>query len=1554
MLSNLILKRKTLLSMLFIGLCLLGYISYRQLPVELLPAAELPFLVVQVNSVQELSPEYMEKQAIIPVEGAIGTLEDIEKIESYAYRRRGVIFIYYTQSANIKYAYLKLQQKVDAVKADLDDEFLINVFKIDTEQISNMFMDLQVRGTGGVDRIRHIVDEKIAMDLQNIDGIANVQISGGREQSVEIILDQQACQAHHITAGQIRTIVAQYGGSKEFLGHVHEKDKQYFVNLVTEYVDVQELENIVIKQDGPVLLKHVAEVYQGVKEETSISRVNGKETVTIQLIRDSQANLIALSHETRQVIADLNQKIVSGGVEIVIQNDAAEEMERNIDLIKQLALVGGLLAIVILWYFLRHFQLVIVIALAIPISILTAMNFFYAAGITINSLTLVGAALAIGMLLDNSIVVLENIYRLYSSKEDSDKAVVRGTKEVWRSIFAATFTTIAIFLPFLFASNFFVKLIGKQIGVSIISTLLVSLVVALLLIPAFTHRFLTSRLSVRSVNFNIVSQKNRLLQIYTLLLKSTMRFPVRTIVAGVVLFFVSLIICMALSINVSQEVETEDFRLYVTMQRGATLSATDKVVADVEEKLSDLEEKQDVVTQIFEEDAIITIKLKEDFEAVKNRDLAEVKGEIKKRIKNIRSAQISFDQPMASERFRGGGRRNPGADFMNILGIGSQKEKIVIKGRNFRLMKNIAEDFQYYLEDLATIDRVSLDVADDRPEIHLLLDNQILSHYDIPLMSIASELSGFESEFSSGMTFKSGTREYDIVIRNSNLEEKQIDDLRDLQIRSNTSSIYPLDQLSRIIYSSGISRINRVNQEKQIEVTFTFLNEVNNSKRLLKAARSELDQLISQVEIPAGIAVEIVQEETDLTEYKFLFLAAFIFIYMILASVFESFLIPLVMMFAIPLAVIGSLWAIILTGNSLLNANTLTGFLILLGVVVNNGIILIDYTRILRRRGFSVGRALIAAGQTRVRPILITTITTIVALIPLAMGKAEYVVRIGAPFAITVIGGLAVGMLFTLVFIPTTYIGLETALAWFKKLNRKIKMIQMCLLVAGTVLIYQTVDSLVWQLANGMLLIFVIPGATYFIMTSLRRANVKWISADEPLTIKLKYVVKIYDDSSRFVREWHKKDRQSARTGEDINKFSLKNLTWQLPVFAYLTYFSYFYLENGLWLFLLSHIVYLFGFFILNLLLSVFQYAKWQKWIYKIYVGGVPLIHLILFYIRWEKIVTVVFIAVFWGTLLAVYTTSNRIHNQNINIVRIKGRFVSLRKLFYRFVMMIPVIGKKKKPFRALDGVSMEIGSGMFGLLGPNGAGKTTLMRIISGILEQSRGTIKINDIDLKEKREELQGLIGYLPQEFGSYENMTAYEFLDYQAMLKNILDPDERLKTVEAALSSVHLDDHRNSKIGSFSGGMKQRIGIAQTLLHLPRIMVVDEPTAGLDPRERIRFRNLLVDLSKDRIVIFSTHIIEDISSSCDKVAVLNKGKLCFLGAPGQMVAATRGYVWQSHLLPDEFENVRHKLWLVHHVLIGDSIRIRFLAEKSILSDAVQVRPTLEDAYLWLLGRD
>ena len=564
--------------MLFLGLTVLGYVSYKKLSVELFPNAQLPTLIVQVATPLEMDPSYIETQAIIPIEGAVGTLEGIEKIESNISSRSGTIIIYYNQNADLKYANLKLQEKIDAVKSSIPPEFIINVIKIDLEKLTNQFMELQVRGEGGIDRVRNIADREIKPELENINGIAGVQVYGGKENSIEIRLNEKASKANDITINQIRNLLNNNRANKTFAGKVYDGSNVLFVNVSSEYTDVKEIGNIIVKTNGPVLLRDVSEIFFGVKEQSSYSRVNGLDAVTVTLVNDNQANLIDLSHAALAQVKELNKKLASSGVEIVVRNNNAEIMEKNINEIINLAITGGLLAVLILWFFLKNIRLVTIIAISIPVSVYAAFNFFYAFDISINSLTLVGMALAIGMLVDNSVVVLENIYRLAGQGKDHETAVKQGTTEVWRSIFAGTLTTVIVFLPFIFSNNFLIKMIGKNIGVSIISTLVISLIVALLFIPMATYFLLTRSSKSDSQIFKKLSIHNRLIQGYHLVLKASMRNPASTIIGTLVIFFAALLISIALSITSAQQVETPNFKLTVTLPARTTLQKTEAVV----------------------------------------------------------------------------------------------------------------------------------------------------------------------------------------------------------------------------------------------------------------------------------------------------------------------------------------------------------------------------------------------------------------------------------------------------------------------------------------------------------------------------------------------------------------------------------------------------------------------------------------------------------------------------------------------------------------------------------------------------------------------------------------------------------------------------------------------------------------------------------------------------------------------------------------------------------------------------------------------------------------
>ncbi|QGY44551.1 ATP-binding cassette domain-containing protein [Maribellus comscasis] len=1567
-----IISRKIFITMLFTGLTLLGYVSYQRLEVELMPNAELPMLFVSINSRVEVDPNYMENQAVIPIEGAIGTMEGIESMESSLNNRTASIQVNFKQNVNFKYTFLKLQEKIQQVTDNLDENFIVTVNRVDLESLSNQFMEVQIRGSGGTDRIRNIVDEEITAEMENIDGVASVTVYGGKEKSIEVTYDAGACEAYDITPSQIQRAISESSTARTFAGYLHDSQKQYFVHVTAEYDNVSDIENIVVA-DGPIFLKDVADIYFGVKEEETISRVNGLDAVSMILVSDSQANLIDLSHAVDEEIQRLNNELAVKDVEIVVQTNSAETMEDNINQIMNLALVGGLLAIFVLWMFLKNLKIVSFIALAIPISVFTAFNLFYAFNISLNSLTLVGLVLAIGMLLDNSVVVLENIYRLSGKRYDADTAVVQGTQEVWRSIVAATLTTVTVFLPFVFSTDYMIQLLGNHVGVSIISTLMVSLFVALLLIPMAAHVLLRGK-SSHNIFYEKVTTNNRIIQIYILLLKSSMRKPAGTVIGAIVVFFITVFVVLAISVSNLQEVEETEFSVYVTMPTGSTLEKTDLVVKEIESRLEDLEEKQDVSSRIEEDEAVLTIVLKEDYKDIADRTVAEIKSDVEDRFDNISQGEISLTAPTSSSSFRGGGGGMGGGgteNFSRFLGIGSNQEQIIIKGEDFDIMKGVAEDLEYYIEDLESIRSVRLSVSSNQPEIHLHFNQLLLTDYGINLGNITSELSTFSREFTSGATFKQGTEEYEIVIKekldDGEEEEdtdKGIDDLRMLQISNSEGATYDLQDLAELIYDEGMSRITRVNQEKQIEVTYQFVEEAEQSKDLLEAYRLEIDQIVESYKLPSGVAVEVVHEEDQYSEFYFLIAAAFILILMILASVFESLSTPFVLMFSVPLAAIGSFLALIFTGNSLFNANTLMGFLILLGVVVNNGIILIDYTNILRKRGYRKSRALMTAGLSRVRPILITAITTIVAMFPLAMGQAEYVGAIGAPFAITVIGGLAFSTILTLIFIPTLYAGLENAIDWINSLSWPLKIGQLSVFIVGSIYIYLEVNTFIWQLLDFMILIIAVPGITAFVMTSLRQASSKVIDEEQAITIKIRRLVKIYDRDNRFVREWKSgiKIRERAGLTKDYKHIrDFYDLVWQLPLFIFLVYFTFIYMENNLWMWVMSHVVFFYLFLLYvpfnQVMINKYEstskpvYLKINRVVKNLIYWLTPLLFLFIFFKRWDNLGMVIFVAIIWLLLLVIYTSGEYIQKKNLNIARISGRFAGLRRGFFTIVRQIPIIGKRKKPFRALNGVSLEIKTGMFGLLGPNGAGKSTMMRIVCGILEQSYGKIWINGMDTQKYREELQGLIGYLPQAFGTYENMSAWDFLDYQAILKGIKDTKIRNERLEYVLKSVHMFERKDDKIGSFSGGMKQRIGIAQILLNLPRILVVDEPTAGLDPRERIRFRNLLVELSRERIVIFSTHIIEDISSSCNQVAVINRGNLKYFGTPNDMVKMGDNFVWHFSIPAKEFDTFANKQMIVHHMRDGENIKVRCLAKEKPAENAVNVPPHLEDAYLCLL---
>ena len=1556
--------RRVTICMLLVAMTLLGYFSYKQLPVELLPNTELPQLYITASSRSDLTPAYMEQQVVIPLEGAISAVGGVENMESTVSGRQGSIRVDFKRGTNLKMTTVKLQEKISSIRGDFPTDVNVNVQQANVNGISNQFMSLQVRGSGGVDRLRAIVDKDVVPRLESIDGIAGVTVYGGRVKSIEIRSNTEAMEALHISNSQISQALSQYNQERTFLGFISEPDRKYYVQLDANYDDVSQVENLVVAQ-GPIYLKNVATVFFDYKEETTISRVNGMDAISVSLVNSTGENLLDLSKRTLKRIDEVNREIAAQDMQLVVQSNSADQISNNISQIVKLGLMGGLLAILVLWFFLRNLSLVFFIALSIPVSILSAFNIFYAADISINTLTLLGMALAVGMLLDSSIVVLENIYRLASMGMPPRLAALQGVKEVRKALIASTLTTITVFLPFVFSDEPMIKLLGRNIGFSIISTLIFSLMVAVTFIPMATAAMMERGGGSNSVFFQKMSIHDRPLQMYSTVLKTCLRKPGPTIGSAVAILVIAFIFALSRNTGQNRQVDSDRISVNITMPTGSTLDDTDEATATLEKRLDSLKYKKDVISRIQEEQASITVTLQEGYNKKGGPTISQLVEQL--------SDELTLENEIDVRVTPGYARYNQNASglnsitrFMSVLGVGDNTERIVVKGSDTETMRVVSNNLRYYLEQLEFVRDVRVDNPGGRREVQLTFDPVAMASYNITNQAITSALNSMNRSTSTGASFKVGTDEYDIVIMEDLTEEeeemraweKTLDDLRRVTVTDANGGTHELQQIANIRLSRGPSEVRRVNRDRRVNVTYAISQSEDLPKDVLDGYHDQIDDLIANYNLPSGLALEVQRGDDSTSEFKFLILASIILIFMILASAFESLTTPIVLLFSIPLAAIGSLLALLLSGNSLMNANTLTGFLILLGIVVNNGIILIDYSSTLRRRGYNRMRSIMNSGYSRLRPICITTITTIVTLIPMAMGDNEYAGAIGAPFALTVIGGLTFSAVLTLLLIPTLYISFENMRAWYKGLGRYTHIMHAVLFGVGLIAIFSSVHGIFRILIYIIVLAIAVPGVTYFIKSSVRIARKDIVKPDEPIVIEVRNLVKVYDWYSLFLRQWRSGLNIRRRLGLARTYHHLKDfigLLWQVVVFGFTGYLAGWYFEKQGWILLMT-IITLAG--INNIIKAVLEYVAYKNKkgerkvliTRKVLYWALPVCAMIFLSTRIESTGFMVFIAVVWLLGLIIRKTSDYLYENNINVERLEGETASLRRAWFLFVKSIPIIGKRKKPFRALRGVSFEIHSGMFGLLGPNGAGKSTFMRIVTGILRQSYGTVFINGMDTLKYREELQSLIGFLPQEFGMYESMSAWDFLDYQAILKGIHDEKVRKERLEYVLTAVHMYEQRNSEIGSFSGGMKQRIGIALILLNLPRILVVDEPTAGLDPRERIRFRNLLVELSRDRIVIFSTHIIEDIASSCNQVVVIEKGNLKYFGLPSEMVNLAKDKVWLFDIEASRLGELDEKL-IANHMQDGNMIKVRYISPTCPWPGAEQAEPNLEDAYLCLL---
>ena len=906
----------------------------------------------------------------------------------------------------------------------------------------------------------------------------------------------------------------------------------------------------------------------------------------------------------------------------------------------------------------------------------------------------------------------------------------------------------------------------------------------------------------------------------------------------------------------------------------------------------------------------------------------------------------------------GGGSARRASGGFNLSGV-PQTEQAVIRGHDFSVLQMLADDLAFRLEELEGVvepSSVRPDVERSAPELQVIPDEAMMFDRQLNIQNVLSNIGdsrpdGFQTSvpflMASGLEVSIDVR----TVEDPKTDGPSLQEFRAMPIVTPNGHYVPLDEVAHVRTDQGRSMILRTDQSRRAMVAYQFTTEVLDSQPALEEARKIVRAVTQEMVLPDEYSIELVEAEEENIYYWMMGIAALL-IYMILASLFESLSAPVIILCTIPTAIVGSCWALIFSGTGLTQQEgpmALLGFIVLLGIAVNNGIMLIDAINTMRtERGFRKERAVLVAGRSRVRPILMTSATTLLGVLPLALTfGGDY--EIWPPFAITVFGGLTVSMVSTLIFIPVVYMGLDQVKGWLGQIGKVGIVVGSVITLGCLFLIDDYYHSLLITSASILPIWFVV---LFFFWIGLRIQRARDAARNrlaKVSTIQLRNLTKIYGAPGKFRTEWLRFQRREDRLIDGFShdkKQIYDSFWWKLPLVGLFLYL-HFYFDNGVWIYLLG----LVSIVLLNQLTkdAFALLGSRSVWFTKLANVFLPFAFMFYIHIRLQLVSITIATFVFYCLFHLLKFLANRVRLGKVDLEHLEGRLKSVKGIVYRGAASVPVIGVPKPEFRALSGVDLEIQQGMFGLLGPNGAGKTTMMRIICQVLQPSYGSVVVNGQNML-RQSDPRGIIGYLPQHFGLYNHMTAFNYLEYRALLEGFQDGRLRRNRVSECLEQVNLTDRKDDLIGSFSGGMKQRVGIAQTLLHLPQIIVVDEPTAGLDPLERIRFRNLLARFSQDHIVIFSTHIVEDISGSCNKLGVLNRGKVVYTGTPKDMLDLAVGHVWDVIVDEGAFEKLEKDVEMITHVRTPNGIQARFLSDRSV-ANAMPAAPNLEDAYLYLL---
>lgn len=998
-------QRPVAVLMVFVAIILIGLISLSRLPVELMPNYSFGDISIFVNVRGGMPPQEIETMIAKPIEEAVSDVSFLRDVISISEEGRCRIAMKFEPGINMDYAALEVRERIARIKSELPKESERPVIA-KFEQSDMPVLITALAGSGQTpEQLRRFVDEKIKDRIMRVDGVANVDIGGGRERKIIVDIDEVKLAANKIPMQQV---VSALGSSNlNLLVGEWEKggESRYLLRVMGEFDDVESIKNLPVSSSSDyksaVRLRDIASVKDSYLKAKSFARLNSAQVVSLYIQKESTANTIKVCESVLKAMDKMvvDFKMERSGISFVTTYNQSEGIKRAIKSVKNALVWGGLLAAIVLLFFLRDLRSLCVVTITIPVSVLVtfALMYLYPQGITLNIMTLSGLALGIGMLVDNAVVVLENILRLKAKGETGLKAIVKASDEMQLAIIASTITTVIVFLPIVFV-NKEIRILYSGFALTVVFSLIASLAAAITLVP-----MLYSKISNKAKDDTDFIKKDSVLKkSYKNTLVSIVRHRLLFVALVFILFFISV---WVFNVFVPKEfigtTQQEDFTAFVELPTGAKIGVSDEAVGELESMLKDVPEIKTVSSRVEPWSSKVYVKLKPLRKRKKSTQqvISYLRPKLREIEKKFKDAFIYFEQPQQVE---------------------SNEVLVEIYGHDYETLSSLAVKMLSAVETIPGLTDLKIRWRKGRPEWQVIVSREKAALFGLTIEDVSQSLHG-QMRGLRATAFHTGGKEVEVISRLEEESRDTLGKLKKIPVDLPGGGVIFLEQIAEFEPSIGPGKIWRKNKNRMIQIS------ANRGAYAFGTAVEKMAKVLREVEYPKDYFYRFGENYSRMVnnqrQMRFALFLMLLLIFLVLASLFESYIRPFIIMGTVPLAMIGSVAALIVSGKSV-NIGVLMGFILLGGIVVNNAIVMVDHISRIHKKGTKPLNAAIRGACDRLRPVMITSATTILGMMPLALDRSEES-ALWSPLAITVIGGMLSASILTLFVIPALYMLVE-------------------------------------------------------------------------------------------------------------------------------------------------------------------------------------------------------------------------------------------------------------------------------------------------------------------------------------------------------------------------------------------------------------------------------------------------------------------------------------------------------------------------------------------------